>query len=102
MKELLHPSHTARRRGGDGDLREAITQAEVTRVPLCVLTLDFQEIFDRISHQYIFTMLRSYRLSNWFEERIKSIYEKAATSIKINGYVATPIPIQAQLYRDAQ
>jgi len=32
-------------------VREAIAQAEVTRVPLCILSLDFQEFFDRISHQ---------------------------------------------------
>jgi hypothetical protein len=30
---------------------EAIAQAQVTRSPMCVLSLDFQEAFDRISHQ---------------------------------------------------
>ena len=35
-------------------VRESIAQSEMTDTPLCVLTLDFQEAFDRISHQYLF------------------------------------------------
>ena len=34
-------------------VREAIAQAEITQVPLRILSLDFQEAFDRISHQYL-------------------------------------------------
>ena len=31
-------------------IREAVAHAEVTDTPLCVLTLDFREAFDRIVH----------------------------------------------------
>jgi hypothetical protein len=31
-------------------IRDAITYAEVTRSPLCVLTIDFQGVFDKLSH----------------------------------------------------
>ena len=72
-------------------MREAIAQAEVRHVPLCVLSLDFQKAFDRISHQYLFTILRSYGFSDWVE-RIKSMCEEAASSIQINGHVSGPIP----------
>jgi hypothetical protein len=34
---------------------EAVAQNEVTRVTLCVLSLDFQEAFDRTSHEYFST-----------------------------------------------
>jgi len=33
-------------------VREAIAQAEVTRVPICVISLDFQEAFNRISSSF--------------------------------------------------
>jgi len=78
-----------------------LAQAEVTCVPLCVLSSDFQEAFDRISHQYLFTILRSYGFRDWFVERIKSMYEEAASSIQINGHISGPIPFTAQLYKDA-
>jgi hypothetical protein len=35
-------------------IREAMAHAETTGAPLCVLNLDFQNAFDRISHKYLF------------------------------------------------
>jgi len=80
MEELLHPSQFCGVLGRTrfeaiATVRKAIAQAEVTRVSLCVISLDFQEAFDRISHQYLFTIQRSCGFSYWFVERINSIYE---------------------------
>jgi len=55
MEELLHPIQHCGVTGRTileamANVREAITQAEVTRKPLRVLSVDFQEAFDRISH----------------------------------------------------
>ena len=102
MEELLHPSQFGGVSGRTiietmANVREAIAQAEVTRVPLCVLSLDYQEAFDRISHQYLFTILRSYGFSDWFVERIKCMYEEAGSSIQINGHVSRPIPIHSSV-----
>ena len=47
-------------------VRKAIAQTEVKQAPLCVLSLDFQEAFDRISHQYLFAILRSDYFNNLF------------------------------------
>ena len=60
---------------------EAIAQTEVKQAPLCVLSLDFQEAFDRFSYQYLFAILRSHGFSNWFIERVKGMYEKAVSSV---------------------
>jgi len=78
-------------------VRKAIAQAEVTHMPLCVLSLDFQEAFDRITHHYLFTIMRSYGFSDWFVGRIKSMYDEAASSIQINGYIAGPMPIHSSV-----
>jgi len=78
-------------------VREAIAQAEITRVPLCILSLDFQEAFDRISHQYLFSILKSSGFSDWFIDRIRGMYEGAASSVQINGHIAGPIPIQCSV-----
>ena len=47
---------------------ETTAHSEKTDTPLCVLTLDFQDAFDRISHQYLFQILQSYGISPWFIE----------------------------------
>jgi hypothetical protein len=74
-------------------VREATAHGEMTRTLLCVLSLDFQEAFDWISHQYLYPILRSYGFSDWFIERIRCMYENASSSVQINGQVAGPIPI---------
>jgi hypothetical protein len=63
-------------------VRESIANAEVTRAPLCILSLDFKEAFNRISHTYLFNILRSYGFSERFIERIKRIYDSASTSVQ--------------------
>jgi hypothetical protein len=73
-------------------VREAIAQAEIKQAPLCVLSLNFQEAFDRISHQYLFAILLSHDFNNWYIERIKGMYEEAASSVQINGHIGEPIP----------
>jgi len=102
MEELLHPRQYCGIPGMTifetmATVREAIAQAEVTRVPLCVLSLDIQEAFDRISHQYLFIILRSYGFSDYFVERIKCMYEEATSSVQINGHVSGPIPIHSSV-----
>jgi hypothetical protein len=74
-------------------VREAIAHAEVTRPLMCILPLDFQEAFDKISRTYIFTMLKSYGFSESFIHRIKRMHENATSSIQINGHLSSPAPI---------
>ena len=83
--------------GSAQEVREAIAQAELNRVPMSVLSLEFQEAYDRISYKFRFPILRSYEFSDWLMERIKCMYEEAAPSIQINGHVSGPIPIQSSV-----
>jgi hypothetical protein len=54
-------------------LRDAIAQSEVTRTPLCVISLDFREALDRLSHRYSFTILKAYGLRDWFVDRLRDM-----------------------------
>jgi hypothetical protein len=76
-------------------VRDVIAHAEATGTPLCVLTLDFEHAFDCISHRYLFHILRSYGISQWFVERIHALYDQATASVQINGFLAGCIPIQS-------
>jgi len=38
-------------------IRDAVAYAEVSGTPLCLLSIDFQEAFDKISQDYLFAIL---------------------------------------------
>jgi hypothetical protein len=44
-------------------VRNTIASAEIKKRPMCIVSLDFQEAFDRTSHTYLATILKSYGLS---------------------------------------
>jgi hypothetical protein len=69
--ELLHPSqHCGEAGRGIFDavaiIRGSIAYAEMSQVPLCILSLDFTEAFDRIAHRYLFRLLTKYGFSTKF------------------------------------
>ena len=66
--------------------------ATYTGTPMCVLTLDFQQAFDCITHQYLFQILQRYGIRPWFVERIYALYDQATASVQINGSLAGSIP----------
>ena len=74
--------------------RGTIAYEESRRIPLCVLSLNFKNVFDRIAHNYLFQTLQGYGIGNAFITRIKRLYEGAASSFKINGHQYGPIPIR--------
>jgi len=78
-------------------IREATAQAEVTPTPLCVLSLDFREAFDKISHRYLFAILDKYAIGKCVITGIKNLYAKATSSVQINGYISGPTPIQCSI-----
>jgi hypothetical protein len=74
-------------------VRDAIAYAEVTQDPLCNLALDFKEAFDKISHKYLFSMMRSYGLSERCITLIRQMYDQATSSVQIKGHLVGPNPI---------
>ena len=45
-------------------VRNAVAYAEATEIPLCILTIDFKEAFDKISRSYLYALLRQYGFSD--------------------------------------
>jgi hypothetical protein len=75
-------------------VRDIIAYAENNDIPTCVLTLDFQNAFDNVSHDYLFSILRSYGLSAHLIALIKSLYTDVTSAVIINGDLHGPIPIR--------
>ena len=78
-------------------LRDSIAYAESRRIPLCMLTLDFKNAFDRIAHNHLFQILREYGFGNAFIAGIKRLFEGPTSSVKINGHQYGPITIRCVL-----
>ena len=78
-------------------VRDAVAYAESTGIPLCVLAIDFKEAFDKITHSYLYELLRPYGFSDRFQQRIQNIYDNAIASIQINGHRSSPIPIRSSV-----
>jgi len=99
LAELLHPSQYCSVPGNTifdavATVRDAIVYAETTWRPLCVLSPDFKHAFDRISHTYLLTVLRSYGFGAGFIECIRMMYRNATSVIQVNGHISTSIAIQ--------
>jgi hypothetical protein len=77
-------------------VRDAIAQLEMY-TPLCVLSLDYREAFDRVAHQYLFTVLKTYGLHESFVDRIRHMYQDVTSTVQINGRIAGTIPIRCSV-----
>jgi hypothetical protein len=102
LRELLHSSQFCGRPGNTiiealASVREAVAVAKVKREQLCILTLDFREAFDRISHQYLFAILHSHGFSKAFVDRIRHMYTDASSMVQVNGQLSAPLPIQCSV-----
>jgi hypothetical protein len=75
-------------------IRDTIAYAEIRRFPLCVLSLDFQNTFDRISHKYLFQILPAYGIDTPLIDGIRQMYKEASSSVQINGHLYGPVPIR--------
>jgi hypothetical protein len=75
-------------------IREVIAQAEHNGQAMCILSLDFQAAFDRVSHKYLFNILDRYGFSMPFQQRIRGLYDHAEATIHINGNMSTAISIE--------
>jgi hypothetical protein len=52
-------------------VRDAIAFSESTGSPFSVISLDFKNAFDNVSHRYLFQILQHYGITPWFIESIK-------------------------------
>jgi hypothetical protein len=75
-------------------IRNVAAYAGNAHRPLYILTLDFRHAFDSVAHEYLFTLLRSYGLSNQFVTLLRNLYADATSCMQINGHLYGPIPIR--------
>jgi hypothetical protein len=102
LATLLHTSQHCGIQGHNicvaiAGVREAIAYTECTRSSLCILSLDFKEAFDNISHDYLFQILEKYGFRLLFQQYIRGMYQNATSSIQINGHTTSKIAINCSV-----
>jgi hypothetical protein len=76
-------------------VRDVVTYADTSNTLMCVLSLDFEQAFDRLLHQYLFGIMSSLGISGNFINKIKALYEQAEAVVHTNGILSGTIPIHS-------
>jgi len=81
MKDIHHNQYCGRNGQTMFDavttVRDIIANAEEINKPLYLLSIDFKDAFDKISHTFLFKILREYGISGNFCSRLQKIYTDA-------------------------
>jgi len=99
MEDVLHQNQYCGRNGKTiydavVTVRDIIAYAEDTNISICVLSIDFSDAFDKISHTYLFEILREKGIiSANFCQCLRNIYADSTSILTMNGHKSKPIKI---------
>ncbi|KAJ0055440.1 hypothetical protein NL108_018665 [Boleophthalmus pectinirostris] len=74
-------------------IRDTICYARDRNIRLVVLNLDFEKAFDRVSHQYLFEVLRNVGLPDRFIEWVGLLYRGISSKFIVNGHLTKAVQI---------
>ena len=102
LPQLIHPDQTACIPGRTINdnirlIQDAINYANEIQAPLAVILVDQLKAFDRVSHDYLLTILRHFGFGPSFLQWIRLLYTNTMSSVKVNGWLTAFIPIQRGL-----
>jgi len=100
MEDMLNPKQYCGRNGKSifdavAPVRDIIAYAETTDSFLCLLSIEFSDAFDKISHTFLFKILQEYGISEIFCQGLRNIYADATSTLVLNGHKSKPIKIQS-------
>ena len=102
LQDLVHPQQ---HRGSMGTsvfeavatIRDASAHSETTHKPLCVIAIDFQSAFERVSHRYLERVLHARGFDDPFLRRIMGLYRNASSEVQVNGFSSNCLPINCAI-----
>jgi len=101
LQDLIHPQQHCGSLGTSvfeavATIRDAIAHSEITH-PLCVIAIDFQSAFDRVSHRYMEKALHAHGFDDPFIRRIMGLYRNASSEVQVNGFSSNGFPISCSI-----
>ena len=73
--------------------RDIIDYAKCDGIPMSIINIDQEKAFDRVSHEYLFRVLKACGLGDRFILYIKLCYIDVSSFININGRVCGPVTL---------
>jgi len=74
-------------------IRDAIHFANESNTPLAMISIDQLKAFDRVSHSFLLQTLNNFGFGPNFIQWIKTIYNSVSSSVKVNGWLTSFIPL---------
>ena len=102
LPQLIHTDQTACIPGRTINdnislIRDAINFANENNQPLAVISIDQLKAFDRVSHPFLHATLEKFGFGPRFCNWIKIIYNSVTSSVKVNGWLTSFIPLERGL-----
>ncbi len=89
-------------------LRDVIDYGCINDSDLGILSIDQEKAFDRVDHDYLFKVLKSFGFGDQFISYVKLLYFDVSVLIKVGGGISAPVtvtrgirqgcPLSGQLY----
>ena len=80
-----------------GLIQDTINYANETQTPLAIISVEQLKALHRVSHDYLFKILRHFGFGPSFLRWIELLYTDTMSSVKVNGWMTAFIPIQRGL-----
>ena len=97
LPSIIHTSQTAvygRRIDHTVHLiRDLIDLANKEDDTAAFIFLDQEKAFDRVNHNFLFKVMKSFGIGDSFINWIKLLYSNASAVINVNGFLTNPIPL---------
>ena len=102
LPTIIHSDQTASVKGrtiNDNTrlLDDVLAYANETNTPLVFISVDQLKAFDRVSHAFLFKTLDRFGFGPNFIHWIKVLYNSVSSSVKVNGWFTSFIPLERGL-----
>ena len=68
--------------------------SENTTCKGAIVCLDQEKAYDRIDLTYLWRVLKAFSFPTQFITRTKNLYSRAATAIRVNGFLSNPFNVR--------
>jgi hypothetical protein len=97
--EIIHPDQTCSIPGRTIQdnvhlIRNLVEYTNDKNMPAAIISLDQSKAFDRVSHEYLFNVLRTFGFKSHFISLVKLLYTDVESRVLVNGYISNELPVQ--------